>query len=303
MNRIIIIIIVLVILTSCSDKKEFEKPIRISPPIIEFDKERIPKITLKEYYFHGKDSSELNLQKITKFYSENQIASETDLLTSSNTINGRKTFYDYKGSILVQKRTVNAMEDSTKVVYFYNSKNQLVKREHYTFKKRISPEVIEKHRESSDMLLSEIDFEENRSWDKYSEIDFIYDSLGQKTQYYAPNLHWDNQNKYKWFYDENGNISTKQSWNHNELIWTENYSYENNEYSFTRNWNNEDTQKGFKFYVYKNKFGQKIKEVTTINDSIQNKRITYEYYKNGMMKRKVVYGKNNERLTTYIYEK
>ncbi|WP_143569878.1 hypothetical protein [Tenacibaculum agarivorans] len=277
MNRIIIIF--LVILTSCSDKKEFEKPNRISPPIMEFDKNQIPTITLKEYYFHGKDSSEINLQKITKFYSENKIAFEKELLTSSNTIKGRKIFYDYKDSLLVQKRTVNANADSTKVAYFYDSKNQLIKSEHYSFKKRISPEVIEKHRKSTDILLSEIDYEENRSWDKYSEIDFIYDSLGRKTQYYAPNLHWDNQNKYKWFYDENGNISIKQSWNHNELIWTENYSHKNNKYSFTRNWNNENTQKEFKFYVYKNELGQKIKEVTTINDSIQSKKTTYEYYK------------------------
>lgn len=300
MNRIIIII--LVILTSCSDKKEFEKHIRISPPIIKFDKERIPKITLKEYYFHGKDSTELNLQKISKFHKENQIASESDLLTSPNTKKGRKHFYDYKDTLLVQKRTVNAMKDSTKVVYFYNDKNQLVKREHYSFKKRISPEVIEKHRKSTDILLSKIDFDENRSWDKYSEINFVYDSLGQKTEYYAPDLHWDNQNKYKWFYDENGNISIKQSWSHNELIWTENYSYEDNEYSFTRTWNDKDYQNDLKFIVFKNENGEKIKELTLRNEIIQNKR-TFEYYDNGMLKRKIVYGENNEPLITYIYRK
>ncbi|WGH76174.1 hypothetical protein P8625_03120 [Tenacibaculum tangerinum] len=301
MNRIIIIF--LVIFTSCSDKKEFEKPIRISPPIIEFDKGRIPKIALKEYYFHENDSSKLNLQKITKFYSVNQIASESHLLTSSSTEKGRKIFYDYKDSLLVQKRTVNEKKDSTKVVYSYNNRNQLIKREYFTFKKRLRPEIIEKQRESTDCIISETDYEENRSWDKISEIDFSYDSIDRKTQYYAPNLHWDNQNKYKWFYDEKGNIKIKESWNHNELIWTENYSYENNEYSFTRNWNNEDTQKEFKFFVYKNKFGQKIKEVTMKNDSIQQSKKTYEYYKNGMIKRKVVYGESDKRLTTYIYKK
>jgi hypothetical protein len=301
MNRIIIIF--LVIFTSCSSKKEFEKPTRISPPIIEFDKGRIPKITLKEYYFHEMDSSELNLQKITEFYSDNQIASETHLLTSSNTEKGRKIFYDYKDSLLVQKRTVNEKKDSTKVVYFYNNENQLIKREHFTFKKRLRPEIIEKQKESVDWLISESDYEENRSWDKISEIEFSYDSIGRKIKYYAPNLHWDNQNKYKWFYDKKGNIAIKQSWNHNELIWTENYSYENNDFSYTRIWKNKDYQKEFKFFVYKNKFGQKIKEVTLKNDSIQRSRKTYEYYKNGMIKRKVVYGENDKRLTTYIYEK
>ncbi|MCH8536117.1 MAG: hypothetical protein LAT51_13685, partial [Flavobacteriaceae bacterium] len=301
MNRIIIIF--LVIFTSCSGKKEFEKPNRISPPIIEFDKGRITKITLKEYYFHEMDSSELNLQKITEFYSDNQIASETHLLTSSNTEKGRKIFYDYKDSLLVQKRTVNEKKDSTKVVYFYNNENQLIKREHFTFKKRLRPEIIEKQKESVDWLISESDYEENRSWDKISEIEFSYDSIGRKIKYYAPNLHWDNQNKYKWFYDKKGNIAIKQSWNHNELIWTENYSYENNDFSYTRIWKNKDYQKGFKFFIYKNKFDQKIKEVTLKNDSIQRSRKTYEYYKNGMIKRKVVYGENDKRLTTYIYEK
>jgi hypothetical protein len=300
MNRIIIIF--LLIFTSCSDKKELEKPIRISPPIIEFDKERIPKITFKEYSFHGNDSSELNLLKQTEFYSEIQIASESHLSTSSYTRKDRKFFYDYKDSILVQKRTVNEKRDSTKVVYFYNNEQQLVKSEHYTFKKRLRPEIIEKRIESTDWIISETDYEKNKSWDKISEINFSYDSIGRKIQYYAPNLHWDNQNKYKWFYDEKGNISIKQSWNHNELIWTENYTHANNEYSFTRNWNNENTQKEFKFYVYKNPIGQKIKEVAIKNDSIQHGKTTYEYFKNGMLKRKVIYGKNNKRRTTYIYK-
>jgi hypothetical protein len=301
MNRITIIF--LVIFTSCSDKKEFKKPIRISPSIVEYDKERIPKIILKEYYFHGKDSSELNLQKITEFYSENEIASESHLLTSSNTKKGRKIFYDYKDSLLVQKRTVNEKKDSTKTIFFYNNKNQLVKREHFYFQKRLRPEIIEKQMESTDWIIKDEDFEENRSWDKSSEIEFSYDSIGRKIEYYAPNLHWDNQNRYKWFYDNKGNVTIKQSWNHNELIWTENYSYEKNDFSYTRIWNNEDYQKEFKFYVYKNKFGQKIKEITVKNDSIQRNKKTYEYYKNGMIKRKVVYGENDKRMTTYIYEK
>lgn len=297
MNKLTIIILLLFI--SCSNKKEIEKPIRISPIIIEFDKERIPKITLKEYYFHGKDSSELNLQKITEFYSKNQIASESHLLTSSNTEKGRKIFYDYKNSLLVQKRTVNEKKDSTKVIYFYNNKNQLVKREHFTFKKRLHPEFIEKNKETTDWLLSEKDYEKNRSWDKVSEIDFSYDSIGRKTEYYAPNLHWDNQNKYKWFYDKKGNIETKQSWNNEELIWTENYSYKNNELSYTRIWNDKDYQKDLKFIVYKNANGEKIKELTLKNGNIQNKR-TFEYYDNGMLKKKIVYGENNEPLITYI---
>ncbi len=300
MNRIVIIL--LVIFSSCSDKKEFEKPIRISPPIVEFDKELIPKITLEEYYFHGVDSSQLSLQKITEFYSDNQIASESHLLTSSNTEKGRKIFYDYKDSLLVQKRTINEKNDSTKVVYFYNNKNQLVEREHYTFKKRLRPEIIEKQKESADWLISETDYEENRSWDKISEIEFSYDSIGRKIQYYAPNLHWDNQNKYKWLYDEKGNIQTKQSLNNDELLWTEHYTYDDNEIHYTRIWNNKDFQKDLEFLIFMNKNGQKIKEITLKNGNVQNKR-TFEHYANGMLKKKIVYGENDEPLTTYIYKK
>lgn len=299
MNRIIIIF--LVIFASCSDKKEFEKPTRISPSIIEFDKNLTPTISYKKYYFHGKDSSELNLQKITEYYSNNQIASESHLLTSSFTEKGRKIFYDYKDSLLVQKRTVNDKKDSIKVIYLYNKKNQLVKRKHFTFKKRFRPEIIEKQKESSDWLGSENDYEKNRSWDKISEIDFSYDSIGRKIEYYAPDLHWDSQNKYKWFYDAKGDISIKQSWNNDKLIWTENYSYTNNGYSYTRNWNNKNYQSDLKFYVYKNTLGEKIKEVTLRNDSIQSSR-TYKYYKNGMLKRKIVRGENNKLLNTSIYK-
>jgi hypothetical protein len=237
-----------------------------------------------------------------KFYSENQLATESQLLTSSNTEKGREIFYDYRGSLLVQKRTVNEKKDSTKIIYFYNSKNQLVKREHFTFKKRLRPEIIEKQMESTDWILSDNDYEENRSWDKISEIHFAYDSIGRKTEYYAPDLHWDKQNRYKWFYNEDGNVAIKQSWNNEDLIWTENYTYTNNGFSYTRTWNNKDYQNDLKFIVFKNTSGEKIKELTLKNENIQNKR-TFEYYDNGMLKRKIVYGENNEPLVTYIYEK
>ena len=178
----------------------------------------------------------------------------------------------------------------------------MVKREHFIFKKRIRPEIIEKQREATDWIISETDYEENRSWDKISEIDFFYDSIGRKTQYYAPDLHWDNQNKYKWLYDEKGNIKIKESWNHNELIWTENYTYENNEYSYTRTWNDKEYQIKLKFLVFTNEKGEKIKELTLRNENIQNKR-TFEYYDNGMLKKKIVFDENNEPLITYIFKK
>lgn len=301
MNKLTIIIFLIFI--SCSNKKKFEKPIRISPSKVEFEKNRVPKITLKTYYFHGKDSSDLNLQKITEFYSENQIATESHLLTSSETQKGWKSFYDYKDSLLVQKRTVNAKKDSTKVIYFYNNQDQLIRREHYTFKKRIRPEIIEKQRESIDWIINETDYEENRSWDKISEINFSYDSIGRRIQYNAPDLHWDRQNRYKWFYDKIGNIIRKESWNDEELIWTENYSHKNNEYSYNRIWNDDkDYQKSLKFIVFKNKKGEKIKELILKNGNIQNNRI-FEYYDNGMLKKKIVFGENNEPLTTYMIKK
>ena len=301
MNRLIIIIFLIFI--SCSNKKKFEKPIRISPSIVEFEKNKIPKITLKKYYFHGKDSSELNLQEITEFYSENQIATESHLLTSSETQKDWKSFYDYNNSLLVQKRTINVKNDSTKVLYFYNSKNQLVKRKHFTFKKRLSPQFIEKSMNMSNCIITEKDYEKNRTWDKLSEIEFKYDSIGRKTEYYAPNLHWDSQNRYKWFYDKDGNIITEESWDNEELIWTENYSYGNNEYSYNRIWNDDiEYQKDLKFIVFKNEKGEIIKELTLRNENIQNKR-TFKYYDNGMLKKKTVFGENNEPLITYIIKK
>jgi hypothetical protein len=301
MNKLTIIIIFLIFI-SCSNKKKFEKPIRISPSIVEFEKNRISKITLKTYYFHGKDSSELNLQKITEYYSENQIATESHLLTSSETQKGWKSFYDYKDSLLVQKRTINKEKDSTKVLYFYNSKNQLVKREHFSFKKRLLPEFIEKSMNMRNCIITEKDYEKNRTWDKVSGIKFTYDSIGQKTEYYAPDLHWDNQNKYKWFYDKVGDLIKKESWNNEELIWSENYSYKNNEYSYNRIWNEKEYQKDLKFIVFKNGKGEKIKELTLRNENIQNKR-TFEYYDNGMLKKKIVFDENNEPLITYIFKK
>ena len=204
--------------------------------------------------------------------------------------------------MLVQKRTINQKKDSTKVLYYYNRKNQLIKREHFTFKKRLRPEFIEKSMNMSNCIITEKDYEENRTWDKISEIEFKYDSIGQKIEYYSPNLHWDSQNRYKWFYDEKGNIETKQSWNKEELIWTENYLYKNNEFSYTRIWNDKDYQKDLRFIVFKNKKGERIKELTLRNENIQNKR-TFKYYNNGMLKKKTVFDENNEPLITYIYKK
>ena len=154
----------------------------------------------------------------------------------------------------------------------------------------------------SNCIITEKDYEKNRTWDKVSGIKFTYDSIGQKTEYYAPDLHWDNQNKYKWLYDKVGNLIKKESWNNQELIWSENYSYKNNEYSYNRIWNDKEYQKDLEFIVYKNGKGEKIKELTLRNENIQNKR-TFEYYDNGMLKKKIVFDENNEPLITYIFKK
>ncbi|PIQ19305.1 MAG: hypothetical protein COW66_01630 [Flavobacteriaceae bacterium CG18_big_fil_WC_8_21_14_2_50_34_36] len=296
------LILLLLFFSSCLNEKETKTPERISPPTIEYNKDLKPKIIVEEFYFHGADSSELNLQRVIEYYSKKRIATESHLLTSSTTQEGLIYFYDYQDTTLVQKRTVDKRGDSTKVTFDYNETNQLIKREHFTFTRRLRPEIIEKQKESADWLISESDYEENRSWDKISEIEFSYDSIGRKIKYYAPNLHWDNQNKYKWLYDEEGNIQMKQSWNNDELIWTEHYTYDNNEVHYTRVWKDKDFQKDLEFLIFMNKNGQKIKELTLKNGNVQNKR-TFEYYANGMLKKKIVYGENDEPLTTYIYKK
>lgn len=292
-------LLLLLLFLSCSNKKTFEKQIRISPKTVEYDHGHMSTFTLKKYYFHGTDSANLILQKITSFYTKNQIATESELITTSETQKGWKSFYDYKDSLLVQKRTVDAKKDSTKILYWYNDKNQVVKREHYTFRKRLRQAFIQKSRNLNSSIITEEDFEQNRTWDKISEIKFSYDSLGRKTEYYAPDLHWGNQNKYRWFYDKVGNMIKKESWSHDELIWTEHYSYKNNEYSYVRTWHDRAYQKDLKYIVYTNDAGAKTKTLTMRNGIIQNKS-TFEYDEHGLLKKETVFGANDEVLITYI---
>lgn len=297
------VIIFIFLLISCSQKETVFKTNRIEPPIIEFDKNLNVSFDGKEYFYYNTDSSKRNLLKTTEYYSKDKLATETHNLTSSETQKGTKFHYDYKDSLLVQLRSIDVNNDSSKVLYFYDEKKQLARREHYNFKKRLLPETIEKFKKTSDLLLSDDDYEEKRTWDKISEIHFKYDLSGKKIEYNAPDLHWDRQNRYTWSYNENGKILTHKSFDKNRLIWTENYTYNNEGYKFVRKWDQESENKTHYEYHFRitNK-GREIEKLRIENGIKLKTKTISKFNEMGLISKIENYNDNNELLLTHVFE-
>jgi hypothetical protein len=99
------------------------------------------------------------------------------------------TTYVYKDTILISEssryfddKDYDGYEgDSIKTIYTYNINGKLEKSESYSC-------------------------ENGGSWEQTSEINFSYDSSGNKILYDATNIHYSTDNKYTWKYDEKNRV-------------------------------------------------------------------------------------------------
>lgn len=311
---------------SCSlTKKISSSRKRIIPPNVEYDKNLDTALTCYVYQYAGLDSIDKSISKIIKYDSKNRILSEkyqgfkkSSYEATANVID----YFDYKNELLVQKRTVyidNSTPsfqqlDSAKIIFYYDSQNELIKRQHYDFKRRFKPNVDKGIGRSSGCIADKEDYEKESTWDITSEIFFKYDSLGRKIEYYAPKTHWGNQNRYTWSYCDNGKINEYSSYDHDRLIWIERFSYTDTSYQFIRTWydykgNPEHLKKKSWEYTPQITLVSKLDNQGRVIEEIKenekteflNSTIT-EYNTLGYVAKKVRYNKNKQPEITHIYE-
>jgi len=148
-------------------------------------------------------------------------------------------------------------------------------------------------------VLDDDDFEKNRTWEQISEINFTYDDKGRKTEYYAPKIHWDTQNRYTWKYDEKGRVIQYNSYSDYQKYWTENYTYTEDGYEISLTWDKDyDSHKE----IYKvNSKGRVIEMKYTDKDGITIQRTVTNYDNYGRISRTVVYDQDGKEEVTHIY--
>lgn len=136
--------------------------------------------------------------------------------------------------------SVDDSGDSSKTIYYYNKSGQKIKEEHFDYKRRIKKDSDKGLGRPGGCIVTEEDYEKERTWEKTSEINFEYDSNGNKILYDAAQLHFTGQNKYTWAYDEKNRIIEHSSFSDNTLNWTERFEYFQDGYRFTRTWYDSD---------------------------------------------------------------
>ena len=238
----------------------------------------------KVYQFAGTDSSEMFVAKTINYTIGNKkILSEEYTGYKENADQGWTdgTYsYFYKDTLLKRRMFGDTNKDSTKALYKYDKKGKLTIEEHWSK-------------------------EHKKSWQLVSMVQHRYDSAGNEVEYYASEMHWDNQNRYTWKYDSAGKVLEYSSYNHKKLLWTQSYWYSDTSYCFTRVWYNLDGTKkdGFRLtYNYKLDDKGRVTEVTLLNENlILVEKTTTAYNKEGQVARTVCYNLKGIPVITHIY--
>ncbi|MFD1064394.1 hypothetical protein ACFQ1Q_14165 [Winogradskyella litorisediminis] len=271
--------------------------------------------------YQGNDSLNTKVVKVVKFNPDSLIIYEeyrgykSDNANSTTDVNTTNLYND---TLLVKtlKYYPNIPNsiccDSSKLEYFYNDKNLLIKRIAYEYKR-----VLKKGTPFKDNLTSD-DFEKERQWELSSETFYSYDSLGRKIEYNASEKHWSSQNRFVWTYDKQNRIQEEKSFDEDRLIWTKFYEYQENSYKYTMTWYDyevnprhlKDKSKSWEYRPQKiceyklNENGQELEELaTTETGEFISKLITVYDEKNRIAKTTKHFEEDKPIMThIYIYE-
>jgi hypothetical protein len=298
---------------------------RIVPPIIEHDSNLDTLLTCFIYQYSETDSIDKTVSKIVKYGLNNRVLSEQDHEFKESSYEGTANvidYYDYKNGLLVQQRTVYRdnstpsfrQQDSTKAIYYYDKDNKLEKRQHFEFIRRRKTNVDKGIGRPGGCIVEAGDYEKESTWDITSEIFFKYDSLGRKTEYNAPNIHWDSQNRYTWSYYNDGKVNEYRSYDHDRLIWIEKFIYTDTSYQFIRTWYDYDgnpehlKEKSWEYTPQINHRYELDSQGRIIGETEMTEkggflyRSLIEYNSSGLVSKKVRYNQDNEPDITHIYK-
>ena len=326
MNRTIYILAFLIV--SCGKASESQNiNQRVSPPNISVDKgleiERICEI----HQFLKDNNSYTWIAKRTSYYQDDKIAIESFNEFKESSQQGKansSSFYDYKDGKLVQIRSVNSNNtskadiemDSIKKIIEYNELGQISKETSYQYRRRIPRKTIEESQQMMDINV--IEFEKDRTWDIIKTKLFKYDSEGRKIETYEPindiNLKSSSQNIYTWLYGDDGKLLEHCSYDQEELIWKEEYSYSDKKYNFKRIWydhegkpkhlkiNEPDYWPLYSFHYILDEKEREISEITKAETKNFYGRSSTQYYPSGRILKKVKFDANDEIDVTHIYK-
>lgn len=241
---------------------------------------------------HKNDSLNFHISKTIEYLENGKVAKEV-FKGSEESVDG-EYFYYYKDTLLMQRRFVDSNHDSTATIYNYDANGKLTWEVHFDYKKRLKTDALK----DSDVTTAD-DYEELKTWAITSKIHYKYDGFGRKIEYYAPAKHWDSQNRYTWSYDQTGRISEHKSYDNDELIWTELYTYSGDTIQFTRTWN--DSERISKVLIRLDENGRVIDEQTTNGNGDFINRTKSEYYEDGRIKTNISVDKKGTPITTKKY--
>lgn len=268
----------------------------------------------KVFQFSGNDSLNGHICKVVKFNEKGLKIFEELIDFKSSRIDGISDYVEnifYKDTLLIKtEETFRNSKNKRIVNYFYNIKNQLIKKEFKSFEFRLK-ENIKKGINYGDCIIDENDYQKKATWKIDSEIFFKYNSKNLLIEYYAPKYHWDSQNRYLYEYDENGKLSKETSLNHKEIIWEKYFVNLENGYDFFINWENEfiiNSRKDWPYHyeirLYRDNNNNIIKETETDkNGNLEFEIRKYYNSHNQIIKEERYDGKGNLEIThKYIYE-
>lgn len=259
----------------------------------------------KFYQFTESDSLDRYLAKSQKIDSKGQIVGQntTNFRTGIHSRKGNgKVAYIYGNAGLKQEQYF--YENSDRIdrgviihrSYHYNEHNNLIRMDMYDYRRRLKPSEVGYH------IILEEDFEKEPTWKKTGEMFYYYDDNNRLVEKYAPKIFTSSQNRYTYKYDQDGRLIEKSSYEHDRLIWIENYTYSNDGYLHDRIWykeGNPDSERPTYIYKFKeDKKGNLIEKQIIRNDSLTNRTLFF-YDHNGEVEREVIMdSENNPKLTT-----
>jgi hypothetical protein len=248
-------------------------------------------MTCTVYQYIKSDSTNPTVAKSIDYSRNGRIV--TELFNDYMGYDGIYQYY-YQDTLLVKRKYAADNLDSTQTIYTYDYEGKIISEVHYRYEKRLRLD-----RESKGDIVSEDDYDKEKSWAKSSEIKYTYDSRDRKIEYYAPSIHWDDQNRYTWSYNESGQIKEHCSYKHDKLIWKEEYKYSGNTMSIKRTWIDSGD---FSQITQKLDKNNRMPEEITLDEKGQFVNKTkHEYGDDGLIKKKATYDTDGNPITTYIY--
>ncbi len=266
------------------------------------------------YYFFATDT--LN-PIIARVLSNDQAGREKEVIYTSFESYVPATsliFYDSLGKKSIEYYRIDEKDlrqTLTKTLYHYNEKAQLIQSVSFDFKRRIKKDVDKGLGRPGGCIITEDDYEKQKSWALVSIWNYKYNNLGQLIEKIAPILN-STQDHYLYSYDSSGRLKEERSLEGNRLIWIENYTYSQNGYEFTRIWFEEDGTRGKEWnelltpidtFRYKTDKFNNVTEELVIEEGGRQVSKDYKFYDiQNRLRRHEIYNDTAKLIGYYVYD-